>query len=303
VSPPGNAVAVIEQKAERAEAGAGQGWVGTLGYFGRRYPLGAAGATIGITFVLMALFADWITTFDPTATDPRGTLTWPSAIHPFGTDYLGRDMWSRIVYGARISLAVGLGSTSLGCLFGCTIGLMSGYFGGWLDLVIQRLMDIMQSLPLLVMALVLTAALGPSLPNTIIAISIPLIPYVSRVIRSNTLMLREMPYVEAARAVGMNEFAIAVRHVLPNTLAPLIVLATAQLGSTILVEAALSFLGLGVPEPHPSWGRMLSESAAEYVRTAPWLVIFPGTAISLAVFATNLVGDALRDILDPRQRD
>jgi peptide/nickel transport system permease protein len=296
-------LAVIEQRAERAEAGTGQGWISTLGYFGRRYPLGAVGAAIGITFVLLALFANWITTFDPTATDPRNTLVWPSTIHPFGTDYLGRDMWSRIVYGARISLAVGLGSTSLGCLFGCTIGLTSGYFGGWLDLVVQRFMDIMQSLPLLVMALVLTAALGPSLPNTIIAISIPLIPYVSRVIRSNTLMLREMPYVEAARAVGMNEFAIAVRHVLPNTLAPLIVLATAQLGSTILVEAALSFLGLGVPEPHPSWGRMLSESAAEYVRTAPWLVVFPGTAISLAVFATNLVGDALRDILDPRQRD
>jgi len=296
-------VAVIESRAKRVEVGAAQGWVGTFGYFARRYPLGVAGAAIGLIFVLMALFADWITTFDPTATDPRNTLAWPSSVHPLGTDYLGRDMWSRIVYGARISLAVGLGSTSLGCLFGCTIGLMSGYFGGWLDLIVQRLMDIMQSLPLLVMALVLTAALGPSLPNTIIAISIPLIPYVSRVIRSNTLMLREMPYVEAARAVGMNEFAIAVRHVLPNTLAPLIVLATAQVGSAILVEAALSFLGLGVPEPHPSWGRMLSESVAEYVRIAPWLVIFPGTAISLAVFATNLVGDALRDILDPRQRD
>jgi peptide/nickel transport system permease protein len=160
----------------------------------------------------------------------------------------------------------------------------------------------MQALPLLVMALVMAASLGPSLTNTIIAISIPLVPHVARVIRSNTLMLRELPYVEAARAAGMNEAAIAIRHVLPNTLAPLIVLGTAQLGSAILTEAALSFLGLGIPEPHPSWGRMLSESAAEYVRTAPWLVIFPGIAISLAVFGTNLLGDAMRDILDPRER-
>jgi len=211
-------------------------------------------------------------------------------------------MWSRIAFGARISLAVGIGATTLGCLFGVLIGLTSGYFGGWLDLAAQRLMDMLQSLPLLVMALVMSAALGPSLENVILAISIPLVPTVARVIRSNALMLREMPFVEAARATGMNELSIALRHVLPNTLAPLIVLATAQLGSAILVEAALSFLGLGIPEPYPSWGRMLSESAAEYVRTAPWLVIFPGLAISLAVFGTNLLGDALRDILDPRLR-
>ncbi|MEA2863458.1 MAG: peptide/nickel transport system permease protein, partial [Bradyrhizobium sp.] len=153
-----------------------------------------------------------------------------------------------------------------------------------------------------VLALVMTAALGPSLPNTIIAIAIPLIPSVARVVRANTLALRELPFVEAAKSIGMSEMRIALRHVLPNTLAPLIVLGTAQLGSTILTEASLSFLGLGIPEPYPSWGRMLSESAAEYVRTAPWLVIFPGVAISLAVFGTNLLGDALRDILDPRQR-
>src|SRR5438552_1112756 len=170
------------------------------------------------------------------------------------------------------------------------------------DLVFQRITDILQALPLLVLALVMSAALGPSLPNTIIAIAIPLIPTVSRVIRANTLALRELPFVEAAKSIGMSESRIAFRHVLPNTLAPLIVLATAQLGSTILTEASLSFLGLGIPEPYPSWGRMLSESAAEYVRTAPWLVIFPGIAISLAVFGTNLFGDALRDILDPRQR-
>jgi len=215
---------------------------------------------------------------------------------------MGRDMYSRIVHGARISLAVGAGAMGLGGLIGISVGLASGYIGGWFDLIVQRLLDIMQALPLLVMAIVMAASLGPSLRNTIIAIAIPLVPTVSRVVRSNTLSLREQPFVEAARAVGMGELRIAVRHVLPNTLAPLIVLATAQLGSAILVEASLSFLGLGIPEPHPSWGRMLSESAAEYVRTAPWLVIFPGVAISLTVFGTNLLGDALRDILDPRQR-
>src|SRR5262245_37533682 len=273
-----------------------------LGFYMRRYPLGAAGAVIVTLFVLMAIFAPWITVYDPTTTNSRISLAPPGGAHPLGADFMGRDMWSRIVYGARISLAVGLGATSLGCLIGVSIGLVSGYFGGWLDLIVQRFMDMMQSLPLLVMALVMAAALGPSLENVIIAIAIPLVPTVARIIRSNTLMLRELPYVEAARAVGMNELSIAVRHVLPNTLAPLIVLATAQLGSAILVEAALSFLGLGIPEPYPSWGRMLSESAAEYVRTAPWLVIWPGVAISLAVFGSNLLGDALRDIFDPRLR-
>jgi len=197
---------------------------------------------------------------------------------------------------------VGISSTLLGGGLGVIIGLLSGYLLGWFDLIMQRVMDIMQALPLLVMALVMAAALGPSLENTIIAISIPLVPTVARVIRANTLSIREMPFIEAARAAGMTEMRIAIRHVLPNTISPFIVLATAQLGAAILTEASLSFLGLGVPEPHPSWGRMLSESAAEYVRVAPWLVIFPGIAISLAVFGTNLLGDAVRDALDPRQR-
>jgi peptide/nickel transport system permease protein len=296
-------VAVIDHDAELAKAGANvHGRLSGLLFFVRRYPLGAIGAVIMILFVATALFADEITAFDPLTTNARVSLAPPGGEHVLGADFMGRDVFARIVYGARISLAVAVGATTLGCIIGVTIGLMSGFFGGWIDLLVQRLMDIMQSLPLLVMALVMAASLGPSLPNTIIAIAIPLVPNVARIIRSNTLSLREMPFVEAARAIGMSEARIAFVHVLPNTLAPLIVLARAQLGSAILVESSLAFLGLGVPEPHPSWGRMLSESAAEYVRTAPWLVIFPGVAISSVVFGTNLFGDALRDLLDPRQR-
>ena len=293
-----------DHQAELNKAGANVSsrW-GSVAFYIRRYPLGAIGALIFAVFLLTAIFAPLLTGFDPTSTNAKASLARPGAAgHHLGADFMGRDMFSRIIYGARISLAVGIGSTLLSCIFGVTIGLTSGYFGGWYDLIVQRVIDIMQSLPLLVMALVMAASLGPSLTNTIIAIAIPSIPNIARIIRSNTLQLREMPYVEAARAVGMGELSIAVRHVLPNTIAPLIVLGTAQLGSAILTEASLSFLGLGIPEPHPSWGRMLSESAAEYVRTAPWLVIFPGIAISLAVFGTNLLGDALRDILDPRQR-
>jgi peptide/nickel transport system permease protein len=296
-------LAVINYDSElrRAGAHATHGWR-RLSFLAQRYVLGTFGLIIMVLFVWTALSADLISRYDPLTVDSAHRLAPPSAAHWLGTDSFGRDVWARIIHGARISLAVGIGSTALGATIGVFVGLISGYLSGWVDLVFQRITDILQSLPLLVLALVMTAALGPSLPNVIVAIAIPLIPTVSRVIRANTLALREQPFVEAAKSIGMSETRIAVRHVLPNTLAPLIVLATAQLGSTILTEASLSFLGLGIPEPYPSWGRMLSESAAEYVRTAPWLVIFPGVAISLAVFGTNLFGDALRDILDPRQR-
>jgi peptide/nickel transport system permease protein len=296
-------MAIIDHDAALARAGANvTGFWSQAGFLARRYPLGAVGAFIVAVFVLTAIFADVIAPTDPTATNSKFSLARPGSMFWMGADFMGRDMYSRVVHGARISLAVGAGAMGLGGIIGISMGLASGYLGGWFDLLLQRLLDIMQALPLLVMAIVMAAALGPSLRNTIIAIAIPLVPTVARVVRSSTLSLREQPFVEAARAVGMGELRIAVRHVLPNTLAPLIVLATAQIGSAILVEASLSFLGLGIPEPHPSWGRMLSESAAEYVRTAPWLVIFPGVAISLTVFGTNLLGDALRDILDPRQR-
>jgi peptide/nickel transport system permease protein len=293
----------IEHSAELAKAGAHITSRRQAAMFlARHYPLGAAGAVILIAFVLTAIFAGPLSPFDPTLTNSAASLARPGTAHWLGADFMGRDVFSRIVGGSRISLAVGLGSIVLGCLIGIPIGLLSGYFGGWLDLIVQRVIDMMQSLPLLVTALVMAAALGPSLRNTIIAIAIPLVPSISRIVRSNTLALKEMPFVEAARAIGLSETWIAIRHVLPNTLAPLIVLVTAQFGSAILVEASLSFLGLGVPEPFPSWGRMLSESAAEYMRAAPWLVVFPGLAISLVVFGANLLGDALRDMLDPRLR-
>lgn len=270
--------------------------------FCRKKPLGAVGGFLMAAMVVTAIFANALDTHDPIATDAAHTLARPSLEHWLGTDHLGRDIYSRIVHGARVSLIVGLGSTLLGSVLGGLIGLLSGYLGGKTDLITQRVMDILQGLPLLVLALVVSAALGPAIQNVIIAISIPIIPRAARVIRSSVLSIREMQYVEAARGLGVGHVRIAFRHILPNTVGPFIVLTTAQLGSAILVEAALSFLGLGVPEPYPSWGRMLSVSAAEYAQKAPHLVLFPGMAISLAVFGSNLLGDALRDTLDPRLR-
>lgn len=270
--------------------------------FVRRKPLGAAGGFLMLLMVFTATFADVLATYDPIRTHTASTLAPPGGEFWLGTDHLGRDLWSRIVHGARISLAVGIASTLLGAVLGGVIGLLSGYAGGKTDLISQRFLDILQGLPLLVLALVMAAALGPSLSNVIIAISVPIVPRAARVIRSSTLAIREMAYIEAARAAGVGHLRIAFRHIMPNTIGPFIVLITAQLGSAILVEAALSFLGLGVPEPYPSWGRMLSISAAEFAQRAPWLVLFPGVAISLAVFGSNLLGDALRDTLDPRLR-
>lgn len=270
--------------------------------FCRKKPLGAAGGFLVLLLVVAAAFADLLATADPITTNAAYTLARPSAQFWLGSDHLGRDIYSRIVYGARVSLVVGLGSTLLGSVLGGIIGLLSGYLGGKTDLITQRVMDVLQALPLLVLALVMSASLGPSIPNVIVAISIPIIPRAARVIRSSVLSIREMQYVEAARALGVGHLRIAFQHILPNTMGPFIVLTTAQLGSAILVEAALSFLGLGVPEPSPSWGRMLSVSATEYAQKAPHLVLFPGFAISVAVFGSNLLGDGLRDTLDPRLR-
>jgi peptide/nickel transport system permease protein len=275
---------------------------GALWRFARKKPLGAAGAAIMTVIFVTAALAGLVATHDPVIADAAHTFARPSVAHWLGTDSMGRDMYSRIVHGARVSLIVGVASTLLGSALGGVIGLLSGYAGGRLDLATQRVLDILQGLPLLVLAIVMSAALGQSMSNVVIAISVPIVPRAARVVRSSVLSIREMQYVEAARALGLRHLRIAFRHILPNTMGPFIVLCTAQLGSAILVEAALSFLGFGVPEPYPSWGRMLSVSATEYAQKAPHLVFFPGVAISLAVFGSNLLGDALRDVLDPRLR-
>jgi peptide/nickel transport system permease protein len=270
--------------------------------FVRRQPLGTAGGVVMVLVLLAAMAASFVSTHDPTRTDAAQTFVPPGPRHWFGTDHLGRDIYSRIVHGARISLLVGVATTALGGCVGGILGLTSGYGPRAADAVIQPALDIMQGFPLLVLALVLVAALGASLGTVIIAIAVPFIPRVARVARAMTLAIRESTYVEAARALGSSRIRVAVRHIVPNAMAPLIVLTTAQLGSAILVEAALSFLGLGVPEPYPSWGRMLSVSAAEFAQRAPWVVLFPGMAISVVVFASNLLGDSLRDFFDPRLR-
>jgi peptide/nickel transport system permease protein len=278
-----------------------RGWGGAFWLFVKKNPLGAAGGLLILLLILAAVLGDVLATHNPIRTSNR-VLVAPGAEFWLGTDNLGRDLWSRVVYGSRISLLVGVASTLLGAVTGGLVGLVSGYVGGKTDLIAQRVMDIMQALPILVLALVMAAALGPSLVNTIIAISVVIAPRAARVVRASVLAIREFIYIEAAHALGGGHARVAFRHILPNTFGPFVVLITAQLGGAILAEAALSFLGLGVPEPYPSWGRMLSIAAAEYATKAPWLVIYPGVAISLAVFGTNLLGDALRDTLDPRLR-
>jgi len=271
---------------------------GILRFF-REKPLGAAGAVIFIIFALVAIFAPLIAPYSPTRTDIPGMLAAPSLTHLFGTDELGRDILTRILYGAQMSMLVGVCATIVGTTVGAAIGIFSGFVGGRVDLITQRVMDIIMSFPQLILAIALMAVLGPSITNVIIAIALPSIPRANRVVRSVALSVKEFQYIEAAKAVGAGNMRIMIRHVLPNCMASYLIVATAMLGSAIMIEASLSFLGLGVPPPDPSWGRSLSHAMGYYNR-APWLAIFPGVAISLMVFAANMLGDALRDIWDPR---
>jgi peptide/nickel transport system permease protein len=279
-----------------------RGWLAVVVNFGRRRPLGAMGAIIVVLMVTVALTAPLIAPYDPLAIDFDAMLAAPSAAHWLGTAAFGRDVLSRIMYGAKTALIVGFGAAFVGATVGVVIGVGSAYFGGKIDLVAQRIMDIFISFPLIILALAMVAILGNSLPNLIIAITIPMIPRCALVIRSSALSVREMPYVDAARAAGFTHSRIILRHMLPNVMAPYLIMLTAFLGQAILLEASLSFLGLGVQEPTPAWGLMLSGAAVEFAETAPWMAIFPGIAISLAVFAFNLFGDSLRDALDPKLR-
>jgi peptide/nickel transport system permease protein len=270
--------------------------------FSRERPLGAIGAAIVLLNLAVALTANLIAPYDPLATDYGAMLARPSAAHWLGTDAFGRDVLTRILYGSRTAMLVGFVSALIGATLGAVIGVASAYFGGKVDLLIQRIMDIFLAFPLIILALAVVSILGNGIGNVIVAIMIPMIPRASLVARSSALAIREMPYVDAARAAGFRHRRIIMRHMLPNVMAPYLIMLTAFLGQAILLEASLSFLGLGVSEPTPAWGLMLRGAAVQFAEAAPWMAIFPGLAISLAVFAFNLFGDSLRDALDPRLR-
>lgn len=277
-------------------------WLSVLLGFAQAKPLGAAGGLILLLTGLAAVFAPVLAPADPLYTDTGRRLTPPGGEFLLGSDFLGRDILSRIMYGARISFYVAMASMVLTQAVGGVLGGVSGYFGGAVDLLIQRVMDTFMAFPTLVLALAIMAALGTSLENVIIAISIVFTPRTARVIRSAVLSIKENQYVEAARATGCSSGRILAWHVAPNCMAPAIVIATANMGIAILTEGSLSFLGAGAPPPTPSWGAMLSGAAIEYAEVAPWLGLWPGIALTLTVFGFNLLGDAVRDVLDPRLR-
>ena len=279
-----------------------RGWLAVVREFCARRPLGAAGAAIVVVMVFLAATANLIAPYDPLETDYAAMLAAPSSAHWLGSDAFGRDVLSRIIYGSRTALLVGLGASMIGASLGSLIGVASAFFGGRVDLLVQRVMDVFFAFPVIILALAVVAILGTGAENVILAIAVPMVPRCARVVRASALAVREMPYVDAARAAGFGNPRIILRHMLPNVMAPILIMATAFLGEAILLEASLSFLGLGVQEPVASWGLMLRGAAVQFAESAPWMAVFPGLAISLAVFGFNLFGDSLRDALDPKLR-
>ncbi len=272
----------------------------------RRQPLGAAGALIVVVMIVAAIFADIIAPYDPVINQYDRIHMAPHLANLLGTDQFGRDILSRIIHGARPALFVGFGCAFVGATSGLVLGVASAYFGGYFDLIFQRVMDVFMAFPLIILALAMVAIFGGKIENdvilVIVAITIPFIPRCARVVRSSALAIREIPYVDAARALGYSHTRIILRHMSPNVMAPYLIMITAFVGQAILLEASLSYLGLGVQEPTPAWGLMLAGGAEEYAESAPWIAVFPGLAITLAVFGFNLFGDALRDVLDPKLR-
>jgi len=277
-------------------------WVEQVVTFVRTKPLGAAGALIILAMLLVAILATALAPYDPYLPDYAAQFSRPGAEHWFGTDEFGRDVMSRIMYGARIALFVGFTASFAGCSLGAGLGVLSAYCGGTVDLLLERAMDVLLAFPQLILALAVASILGPAVPNVVIAVAIPIVPRAARVVRATALSIKENQYVEAAHGLGASHARVVRQHLLPNVLAPYLIMLTAQLGTAILAEAALSYLGLGAAAPTPSWGLMLSGSAPAYAEKAPWIGLFPGIAISLAVFGFSLFGDSLRDALDPKLR-
>ncbi|WP_018989595.1 ABC transporter permease [Aromatoleum toluclasticum] len=301
------AMAVPFERAARPAGRRGLRWLKGIGRFAREQPLGLASALIILVILFAGVFAVWVAPYDPLATDFAKLLLPPDATHWAGTDEFGRDIFSRLVYGARTALILGICSSLLGGIAGGLLGVTSAYFGGWVDTVLQRFVDILLSLPVIILALIVAAVLGRHEiygidANLMFAVAIPYMPKAARVIRAAALTVRTMPYIDAARAAGFSHPRIVLGHMAPNLAAPWLVLVSAFTAQTILLEAALSYLGVGVTDPTPSWGLMLSGVAVQSFSQAPWTVIFPGLAISLTVFAFSLLGDALRDTLDPKFR-
>ena len=270
--------------------------------FCKNQPLGACGAVVLIFAVFVAFAAPVLAPHEPTAIAVAEKSSLPFQGQLLGTDELGRDVLSRLIYGARISMSVGIISVGIAITAGTLIGIFSAYFGGKVDLIIQRLVDTLMAFPAIIMALALMAALGASQKNVIVALVVILLPGAVRVVRSQVLSIKEMDYTLAARAIGAGSTRIMLRHILPNVMATFIVLSTITLGYAIVVEASLSFLGVGIPPDVASWGGMLNLGATTYIDIAPWLSVFPGIAIAVIVFSVNLLGDSLRDVLDPKLR-
>jgi peptide/nickel transport system permease protein len=292
----------IRQQARAEQLTRRPGMLRYFRYYLGHKPLGTVGFSIVVLMILLAIFASLIAPYSYQEQNYQAVRQSPNLDFFFGTDQFGRDIFSRVVHGARISMMVGFLAVTVGTGAGAVVGLVSGYFMGKLDAIVQRLVDMWMSFPDLILALTIVAVFGNTIPNVILAIAATIMPRGVRVVRSSAIAIREMDYTMAARAIGASSPRIILRHVMPNTVAPFLIIMSSMFGTAILTEAGLSFLGLGISEPTPSWGRMLTGQAAQYMATAPWILIFPGLFISITVMGFAFAGDALRDIFDPKQR-